>query len=204
MDDLYEILGIPPNSSQEEIKKAFHELSKKYHPDKFTDEVEKEEAEKKFQEISLAYAILKNKDKRAKYDSTGNVEQNAEDAQVIGFIVSLFENIIAQDVDYKHHDLISVVHEHIKEDATDAAKQIQEYEEEKERCINIRDRIHYDGEVNVLRESMGVKITSCEEAIKQQVGRDEVCTKALELLKKYTYSIDGHPISLIVESNTNE
>jgi DnaJ-class molecular chaperone len=57
----YEALGITKSASQEEIKKAFHKLAHKYHPDKGGDE-------KKFKEINEAYQVLSDKSKRAQYD----------------------------------------------------------------------------------------------------------------------------------------
>lgn len=66
MKDYYKILGIGKGASNEDIKKAFHKLAHKYHPDKGGDE-------KKFKEINEAYQILSNKEKRAQYDKFGTV-----------------------------------------------------------------------------------------------------------------------------------
>ena len=55
--DYYEILGIPRNSSPKEIKKAYYELAKKYHPDSNKGNTE---TTKKFQEVSEAYEVLIN------------------------------------------------------------------------------------------------------------------------------------------------
>ena len=69
--DYYEVLGVARSASQEEIKKAFHKLAHKYHPDKGGDE-------KKFKEINEAYQILSDKQKRSQYDQFGRVfEQGA-------------------------------------------------------------------------------------------------------------------------------
>lgn len=64
--DYYEVLGIAKSASQEEIKKAFHKLAHKYHPDKGGDE-------KKFKEINEAYQVLSDKAKRDQYDQFGRV-----------------------------------------------------------------------------------------------------------------------------------
>ncbi len=64
--DYYQVLGVSKGASQEEIKKAFHKLAHKHHPDKGGDE-------KKFKEINEAYQVLSDKTKRTQYDQFGRV-----------------------------------------------------------------------------------------------------------------------------------
>ena len=66
MKDPYEILGVPKTASEADIKKAFRTLAKKHHPDKHAGDAT---AQKRFQEISGAYDILGDKDKRAQFDA---------------------------------------------------------------------------------------------------------------------------------------
>ncbi len=66
MRDPYEILGVSKSASEAEIKKAFRNLAKKHHPDTHAGD---KTAQKKFQEISGAYEIVGEKDKRAKFDA---------------------------------------------------------------------------------------------------------------------------------------
>ncbi len=66
--DYYEILGVKKTASEEEIKKAYRNLAKKYHPDKNKGN---KEAENKFKQISEAYAVLSDKEKREQYDRLG-------------------------------------------------------------------------------------------------------------------------------------
>ena len=66
MRDPYEILGIAKTANETEIKKAFRTLAKKHHPDKHAGDAA---AQKRFQEISGAYDILGDKQKRAQYDA---------------------------------------------------------------------------------------------------------------------------------------
>ncbi len=67
--DLYEILGVNKNATDDELKKAYKKLAKKYHPDLNPDD--KKGAEEKMKEVNVAYNILKDPQKRAQYDQFG-------------------------------------------------------------------------------------------------------------------------------------
>jgi len=66
--DLYKILGVMRNATQEQIKKTYRKLARKYHPDVNPGN---KEAEQRFKEISMAYEILSNPEKRKLYDEFG-------------------------------------------------------------------------------------------------------------------------------------
>jgi molecular chaperone DnaJ len=67
--DYYEVLGVSRDASEEDIKKAYRRLAKKYHPDLHPGD---KEAEEKFKEINEAYQVLSNKETRAQYDQFGH------------------------------------------------------------------------------------------------------------------------------------
>jgi len=67
--DYYEILGVSRNASQEEIKRAYRRLAREYHPDLHPGD---KEAEERFKEISEAYEVLSDPQKRAVYDTRGH------------------------------------------------------------------------------------------------------------------------------------
>ncbi|KAI8359072.1 dnaJ-like protein subfamily B member 6-like protein [Choanephora cucurbitarum] len=70
--DYYQILNVPPDSNEQEIKKAYRKLALKYHPDKNSSA----DASEKFKAISEAYEILSDPEKRRIYDNRDNMEYN--------------------------------------------------------------------------------------------------------------------------------
>lgn len=75
--DPYEVLGVSRTATDEEIKKAYRELVKKYHPDRYKGNPLEDLAAEKMQEINEAYAVLSDPARRRRYQSTGG--QSAQD-----------------------------------------------------------------------------------------------------------------------------
>lgn len=91
MKNYYNILGVNKSSNKEEIKTAYKKLALKYHPDKNIDN--KEEAENKFKEISEAYEILSDDQKKNNYDNGQNIVIHNHNP------FDIFENIFK----HQHH-----------------------------------------------------------------------------------------------------
>src|SRR5690554_262160 len=75
--DYYEILDIAKSASAEEIKKAYRKMAIKYHPDKNPGD---KEAEEKFKEAAEAYDVLRDSNKKARYDQFGHAGMGANGA----------------------------------------------------------------------------------------------------------------------------
>lgn len=86
--DLYSVLGVEKNASQEELKKAYRKMSKEWHPDKHKGDAK---VESKFKEINEAYEVLGDEAKRRNYDRTGSTGGPAGGGQG-GFDFSGFQH----------------------------------------------------------------------------------------------------------------
>ena len=73
--DYYEILGVPKNASEDDIKKAYRKLAMKFHPDRNQGDGAKQ-AEEKFKEAAEAYDVISDPQKRAQYDRFGHAGVN--------------------------------------------------------------------------------------------------------------------------------
>jgi len=120
---LYDILGVDPKSSLEEIKKAFKKLAIKWHPDKWSNATDQEKttADAKFKEISEAYGILTDSKKREMYDRYGEdalksgggpTEMNEEDmADLFGGMGIPFGGMFGRNTRQKKLKFPNIKHE---------------------------------------------------------------------------------------------
>ncbi|XP_013385220.1 dnaJ homolog subfamily C member 9 [Lingula anatina] len=98
--DLYEVLGLTKASSASEVKRGYHKLSLQVHPDRVKPR-EKTLATKKFQALGKVYSILSDKEKRAVYDETGEVDDEndiSQDRDWYDYWRLLFAKISVSDI----------------------------------------------------------------------------------------------------------
>lgn len=76
MRDPYEVLGVPSNASDDEVKRAYRELSRKYHPDSYVDNPLADLAEEKFKEVQEAYQQIMNQ-----RSGNGSYQQSSQSGQ---------------------------------------------------------------------------------------------------------------------------
>ena len=90
--DLYEVLGVQRDASGAEIKKAYRALAQVHHPDKNPDNPE---AEERFKQISAAYDILGDEEKRRTYDQFGSTSGNPFGAGGLGLAHTVADDLTA-------------------------------------------------------------------------------------------------------------
>lgn len=167
----YEILGISKSSDRDTIKKAYRNLAIKWHPDKNLDNIE--EATKKFKEISEAYQILSDNEKKEKYDKYGETPTRFEspeelfrqifsnlDPIVSNFLTSTFSKITQSFIDEKNKNVWDIVNgidrEEIIEGGSNVVKQLLMKNLAKKNSIDKSyslkldiDDIDYENEINI-------------------------------------------------------
>lgn len=97
MVDYYKVLGLQKSASQEDVKKSYHKLALKWHPDK--NPSNKEEAEKKFKAVAEAYEVLSDPQKRSLYDRSVKEHRSRRGRSAMGGHNGSF------DSPYVFHDL---------------------------------------------------------------------------------------------------
>ena len=92
MTNPYEVLGVSPSATDEEIKKAYRELAKKYHPDKYADSPLKDVAEQKMKEINEAYDQIN--DMRRNGNTQSSSYRNAAQSKYYAVRVYIQRNMV--------------------------------------------------------------------------------------------------------------
>lgn len=97
---LYEVLGVERSASQQEIRKAYHKLALRLHPDKNPDD---KEANEKFQQLQKVMSILGDEEKRALYDQTGVVDDDDLAGNVVQnlqkFFRAMYKKVTVADIE---------------------------------------------------------------------------------------------------------
>ncbi|XP_010464964.1 PREDICTED: chaperone protein dnaJ 6 [Camelina sativa] len=99
-NNLYEVLGVEATASPQEIRKAYHKLALRLHPDKNKDD---EEAKEKFQQLQKVISILGDEEKRAVYDQTGSVDDADLSGDVVDnlrdFFKAMYKKVTEEDIE---------------------------------------------------------------------------------------------------------
>lgn len=112
MEDLYQILGLLPNCSFEEIKQQFRTLARIHHPDLGGDEEE-------FKKIRFAYEVLNDAASRAEYDKSGTVKKSDDIRNLAKEnLVIIFFNLLPQ-IDPNQHNILEIIRGEIDKSIND-------------------------------------------------------------------------------------
>ena len=179
----YQILGISPSASDDEVKKAYRTLSKKYHPDANIGNPHQAEYTEKFKEVQEAYEVLSDEEKRSQYEEYMSELKKTRKNAIVTKLNDLAREIptITKDIyisvlkKYDNDDLsipFEVIESELSTFEKDMRKKYDEYlasqkeEEERKRCCE--NKLKYFGIASVTVDSS-----------------DQMETKIVELLSKH-------------------
>ncbi len=165
----YEVLGVSPTATPEEIKKAYRAMAKKKHPDKGGDV-------KEFQQLSKSYMILSDPEKRERYDRTGSDAPDMFEQMFQSLILGAFER---SDQPIQH------LQNKLKRDAEALENERTKAKIEHELYVRRMDKFNKKNPNNDLVEILAHKGEVLQQAIEEFTAALESIKKMQDRLKKY-------------------
>lgn len=188
---LYDLLGVDPDASEEDIKKAFRRKSFHLHPDKGGDAAE-------FNKVSFAYKVLINKDSRERYDFQGMFEgQDPDDLKkhvAISRMMTLMTQVVSQNYKDSGKLLTLNVINSVVDVARDAYVKCQARVREMQTAIEnvnlMRSKCVYKGVgANVFLIVLDEQIKSMKQELEQHKSEMEVAKQIIDILSQYDYNV---------------
>jgi curved DNA-binding protein CbpA len=185
---LYDVLGVDDEADEKVIKKAYREKVKTCHPDIGGDPLE-------FQEVQRAYDVLSDPERRAKYDNTGEVDDEAkQENPAIRILADIFERV----VDSKMPPTMNYV-ESMKEILRNSLSEIQSAT-----TNNKGARSRYNVLIkkfkkknnpkdNMFKAALEAKLRDCDEKERSINGAKAGLEAALKMLDDYEFEVDPQP-----------
>lgn len=198
MRNLYEVLGVHKGVTPEDLKKAYWTLAKEYHPDRNGGN---EAAEEQFKELSEAYAILSDDEKRKQYDETGEIpkaQKSVEDIARENIMQSFLKMITTiPSEQLLSIDMIQVLKDAIQEAREDLSSQMQRVSKQLSAFKKAQSRIHVKKGCeyrNIFADLLDQQIATLEAKIpeleEQRKHHEAHMDKALEILNNFICDVD--------------
>lgn len=188
-EDLYAALNLPPDASEEDIRKAHRRLSRKHHPDIGDGDREK------FDLVQRSAIVLRDPDKRKRYDETGETGETVDNTQakIAEVLCESFRKAYeTQDIDYT--DLIDFVRKDIQTTIAVGGQHKKELSRSITKTEKALKRLKFKGSgSDFLRTMLKDIIRDKKKAIASTDDALGIFKTALEVLVEYEYSFDFRP-----------
>ena len=193
MNNPYEEFNITKNATRDQIKKAYRNLSKLYHPD-----INKNKDTSKFRDIQQAYDILQDEEKRKHFDETGLLPDEQEENTIKGKTRENLYNLVKQILNdknfiqkYNNVDFINTVLNIINSNRIKIEETKKSVTEHCETMKLILDRFNHKGESNdFIKEIIEVSIKENAEQVQSMEIELKVLILMKELIKEYDYDFE--------------
>lgn len=191
MSDLYEALGVAPDATPEEIKKAYRKKAKETHPDAGGSNEE-------FEKVNKANLVLSDPERRERYDSTGEADVPPLEMRVRSLLDELVTALIDQDDDILSVDLVEIMRQQVRNEINALNDRINKLSRKRDKADKLAKKFKKKAKkgkagANLLSDIASKKSRDFAARIKKTTGVLEVFSGALEALKDYTFDQDKPP-----------
>lgn len=189
---IYELLGVPGDASEKQIKAAYRALAKKLHPDVGGDP-------EHFMRVTRAYEVLSDPERRKRYDETGKIDGGAIDndhVEVLGLINAMMEQLATQVTSDKIYvDLVARMRENLDERVAAVKRDIETMAYDVQRLGKLAKRFKSTKADNVLRGMIENRVRQTIERQTSAQRQLDLTAKARALLDDYSFDVDAQPQS---------
>ena len=184
MKNLYEILDVPKDASESDIKKAYRKKAQSSHPDKEGGD------EELFKEIQKAYEILSDANKRKHYDETGEESKDNLKNEVIESLIGIVLNVI-QGNDVKHNNILATAITLVNRQQDAHRSNREQSTLEHERLVEAARRITcVKGKENILKLAIESQANRIKLAIREIDKVLAIGEEILVVIADYSYETD--------------
>jgi len=183
--NLYDILGVDKKASQEEIKQAYKKKAKEHHEDKGGDK-------ETMAEINRAAMVLRDPERRERYDTTGKEDKDNFDQEFMGYVNNLFLKIVQEnDVDTK--DLIGVFRDYTNNLIDGGHHTIKETKKQIKKLEKVLKRL--GDNPGVFGRVITINMDNLKKSVHNDTEQIKFFERCLEMIKdvKYMYDEGAEP-----------
>ena len=188
MQEHYKTLGVRCVADQKEIKDQYRYLAAKYHPDKKTGNAEK------FKDLSNAYTVLIDPERRKLYDETGSdMKPDEFERKASAVLQQLFQLIVSQNGLEKiiYLDIIKMINQQLDKGMIEFKKKIDTAKKSKTEIEKILKRIKHKNKNNPISFILKQEEIKHSESITQIYQEMEIGKSAQKMLKDYSFNFDA-------------
>ena len=186
-DNLYDILGVGKDATEEEIKAAYKRQAKKNHTDKGGDN-------DKMVAVNKAYGVLKNPEKKAHYDATGEEEMQGFDKRFQALVQDIFIRIIEEVKDVEVLDLIDIFKHNVQSMLDNGIAEKEKVEKNLEKMHKTLERLSAKNNNHIITV-IQLNISRLEDTLKKFESDISFVEDCLEVLNSYHYKFEEVPIN---------
>lgn len=180
----YELLGVSPNASTEDIRRAYKLKAQVHHPDKEGGD------EALFKQIQKAYEVLSDPERRQKYD-LGQEDDNVPPIRnmAVQTLVGIFINAIDNHEQIESVDLIEVVTNSIHANTRETKRRKSQLDRTKLKYLRAQEKLKFKGESNFLNQALERSLGELQLAVQNMERQELINAEMILILQDYSFDL---------------